>query len=370
MTIQTLSEQFRTVQSNLELGARRKVAIAAHLEVRAAMKLARTLTERGLDDVLIGSYPRRTGIWPGKDVDVFAKLSKESIDTIEPSVAYELFLTVLKSAFPGRVQQQARSIKIEYRPTLLPDLSFVRQAAELLNESATIGSADGFEFSVDVVPAVHFGNIWGIPNRSRDHWARATAAERWTSTNPEKLTELTQQLNSRISIGGQGAYVPTVKTVRQIRRAHLGDAKPGGFYFELMVHEGFTTGHVKGDSWAEITASTLRYLADRLITVSTTPLCDPVLEQPYNPEPSPSALSHAAGVFAQLTQKAEAALTAEKCPAAAAWRQIFGSNTKANGPVFELPSGCRADGTPTPVFTAPRANPARGTDEAHGFGHD
>lgn len=370
MTIQILSEQFRIAQSNLELGARRKVAIAAHLEVRAAMRLARTLTERGLDDVLIGSYPRRTGIWPGKDVDVFAKLTNESIDTIDPSVAYELFLTVLDRAFPGRVQQQDRSVKIEYRPTLLPDLSFVRQAARLLDESDVIGPADGFEFSVDVVPAVHFGSVWGIPDRSREHWTRSAAAERWTRTNPEKLTELTQQLNGQASINGQGTYVPTVKTIRQIRRTHLGDAKPGGFFFELLVHEGFTIGQVKGDSWAEITASTLRYLADRLLTVAATPLCDPVLEQPYNPQPSPAALTHAAAVFAQLAQRAEVAITAEKCAAAAAWRHIFGSNTKVNGPVFELPSGCRADGTPMPVFAATQSNPVRGTDEAHGFGRD
>lgn len=90
-TIQTLTEQFRTAQRNIGLGTRRLVAIAAHLEIRAALKLAQPLVDRGLADVLIGSYPRRTGIWPGKDVDVFGKLTNESIDTIEPSEAYDLF---------------------------------------------------------------------------------------------------------------------------------------------------------------------------------------------------------------------------------------------------------------------------------------
>lgn len=366
--IQTLTEQFRTAQRNIGLGARRKIAIAAHLEVRAALKLAQPLVDRGLSDVLIGSYPRRTGIWPGKDVDVFAKLTNESIDTIGPSEAYDLFYTVLDRAFPGRVQPQDRSVKVDYRPSTLPGITFIREAARLLDQPDTLGPGDGFEFSVDVVPAVHFGTVWGIPDRNRERWARTAAAERWVRTNPEQLTELTQQLNATVSISGHGAYVPIVKTVRQIRRAHLSDAKPGGLYFELVVHEGFTLGQIKGDSWAEITAATLRYVADRLLTVGDTPLCDPVLEQPYHPRPDPGAVTHAAAVFARLASDAEAALTLERCPAAAAWRQIFGSNTKVNGPVFELPAGCRSDGTVMPVFAGTHANPVRGTNEAHGFG--
>lgn len=367
-TIQTLTEQFRTAQTNIGLGARRKIAVAAHLEVRSALKLARALVDRGLVDVLIGSYPRRTGIWPGKDVDVFAKLTNESIDTIGPSEAYDLFYTVLDRSFPGRVQPQDRSVKIEYRPSTLPGMTYIREAARLLEQPDTLGPSDGFEFSVDVVPAVHFGTVWGIPDRNRERWTRTAAAERWVRTNPELLTELTQQLNGTVSIGGQGAYVPTVKTVRQIRRAHLGDAKPGGLYFELIVHEGFRLGQIKGESWAEITAATLRYVADRLLTVGAAPLCDPVLEQPFHPRPDPGAVVHAAGVFARLAADAEAALTRERCPAAAAWRQIFGSNTKVNGPVFELPAGCRSDGTVMPVFAGTQANPVRGTNEAHGFG--
>src|SRR5580704_9171300 len=263
MTIQTLAEQFRIAQQNIGLGSRRKVAIAAHLEVRAALHLAPSLVGRSLFDVLIGSYPRRTGIWPGKDVDVFGKLTSESIDTIEPGSAYDLFLTVLDDAFPGRIIPQDRSVKVAYRPDRLPAAQYIREAAKALKASDVLGADEGFEFSVDVVPAVRFGNVWGIPNRNRETWTRTAAAERWIRTNPEKLTELTQQLNGMLKISGQGAYVPTVKTVRQIRRTRLGDAKPGGLYFELIVHEGFTNGEINGDSWAEITASTLRYIADR-----------------------------------------------------------------------------------------------------------
>jgi hypothetical protein len=187
-------------------------------------------------------------------------------------------------------------------------------------------------------------------------------------TNPEELTRLTQALNKSITIGGQGAYVPVVKVVRQIRREHLGSAKPGGFFMELVLHEGFTAGAITGESWADLTASALRYVADRLLTVTTNPLCDPALNQPYSPPPDPAALANAATIFGGLAGMATSALAADKCPAAASWRHIFGSNTKLRGPVFGLPAGCASDGSVMPVFTTPRTDPLRGTDEPRGFG--
>jgi len=368
MTIQPLTGEFKAMQQNINLGIRRKVAIAAHFEVRAALVLAPALASRGLDHVLIGSYPRNTGIWPGKDVDVFGKLTRESIDSIDPDAAYNLFYGVLVEAFPGRVSPQARSVKVDYEPGVLPGATFVREAAAFLNEDAAAlpPPSAGFEFSVDVVPAVRFGDVWGIPHRNRGDWVRSAATDRWTRTNPEELTSLTQRQNGRCAIGGQGAYVPTVKAVRQIRCAHLGDLKPGGLYFELLAYEGFANDQIVGDSWAEVTASALGYIAARLRTVGSSPVCDPVLDQPYRPSPEPAAISHAADVFAQVAAKAKSALHADLCAAAAAWREIFGTNTHTNGPVFPLPPNCRADGTTVPVITTP--NPLRGTNEAHGFG--
>jgi hypothetical protein len=131
--VQTLTEQFRAAQHNIDLGERRRVAIAAHLEVRAALNGSPELVKRGLADVLIGSYRRQTGIWPGKDVDVFGKLTSESIDTIGPSQAYALFQDVLERAFPGRIQLQPRSVKVEYQSNTLPDLTFLREAARLVD---------------------------------------------------------------------------------------------------------------------------------------------------------------------------------------------------------------------------------------------
>jgi len=366
MSTTPLADQFREAQHNINLNGRRRTAIAAHLEVRAVLKASSELVAHGLNDVLIGSYPRDTAIWPGKDVDVFAKLTGESINTISPNAAYAMFWNVLVKAFDDRVSEQARSVKVAYRPGALPGSTFLREAATLLKESTAQAPADAFDFSVDVVAAVHFGSEWAIPNHDRETWTRTAHAERWTRTNPERLTQLSRDLNGEAQIQGQGIYVPTVKAVRQIRRNALGDAKPGGLYFELLLFEGFTQGAITGDTWAEATSSALDYLAARLSTVGTTPLCDPALNTPYEPAPDPGAIAHAALVFDGLAVKARSALVADPCPAAAAWREIFGSNTQANGPVFPLPQNCREDGTLIPLIST--ANVLRGSNEAHGFG--
>src|SRR5438477_5436738 len=129
-----LTDQFKATQHNINLNARRRVAIAAHLEVRAALRASSALASHGLEDVLIGSYPRDVTIWPGKDVDVFGKLTSESIDSITPERAYELFFGVLSKAFAGRVTPQPRSIKVDYLGGRVPESSFIKQAAEVLRE--------------------------------------------------------------------------------------------------------------------------------------------------------------------------------------------------------------------------------------------
>lgn len=360
-----LSDQFKEAQHNINLNARRRVAIAAHLEVRAVLVASSELAFHGLEHVLIGSYPRDVTIWPGKDVDVFGKLTADSIDSIAPGEAYDLFLRVLTTAFAGRITLQPRSIKIDYRGGRLPETSFLKQAAEVLREKVdTPGQA--FDFSVDVVPAVRWADVWAIPNSDRQRWQRTAAGERWVRTDPEKFTTLTQKMNNKIAIGGQGAYVPTVKAIRQIRRAHLGGAKPGGLYFELLAYDGFLSGSISGESWAEITASALASIATRLETVVTDPLCEPALGQPYSPEPDPTDIARAAATFRSLADQAARALKLDPCPAAAIWRAIFGENSQSNGPVFPLPSGCREDGTIMPATVA--ANPLRGSNEARGFG--
>ena len=70
----TLSNQFKQAITNI--GAKRARAIKAHTEIRALLETDPYLRNLGVDTVLIGSYARRTGIFPGRDVDVFVKLTE------------------------------------------------------------------------------------------------------------------------------------------------------------------------------------------------------------------------------------------------------------------------------------------------------
>ena len=204
MAVQNLDPQFAEAQANVNLGRRRAVAQAAHLEVRAILNRAQPLLDHGLRDVLIGSYARDTGIWPGKDVDIFGKLTLESILSIRPDDAYQLFLGPLEGTYEERVTPQPRSIKIDFGlGDRAPALEFLKA------RDAT--RTDAFEFSVDVVPAVRWDERWAIPNNDRKLWLRTTAADRWVLTDPEVLTELTTTRNGDVVIAGQGAFVPTVK---------------------------------------------------------------------------------------------------------------------------------------------------------------
>jgi hypothetical protein len=257
-------------------------------------------------------------------------------------------------------------VKVDYVPDRLPGRGFLIEASKLTGNADAPAPTRGFEFSVDVVGAVRWDQVWGIPQRDTTRWERSAAKERWTRTNPERLTKLTTDLNGGLTIDGQGAYVPTVKTIRQIRRHHLGDRKPGGLFFELVTFEGFTSGGITGDTWAEIAAATLAYIAQRLTTVLAQPLCDPALGTPYAPAPDAGDVAHAATVFQRLATDAARALHDAECPAAATWRRIFGNNTQAHGPVFPLPAYCRDDGAAVPVIAIP--NRLRGSNEARGFG--
>lgn len=150
-----LSDQFKSAQHYINLNARRRVAIAAHLEVRAVLLASSVLASHGLEHVLIDSYPRDVTIWPGKDVDIFGKLTVDSIDSISPGDAYDLFLGVLNTAFAGRITPQPRSIKIDYRGGRLPETSFIKQAAEVLREKVDT-PGQPFDFVARQLDAIPF----------------------------------------------------------------------------------------------------------------------------------------------------------------------------------------------------------------------
>jgi hypothetical protein len=333
----TFPENFNDALARIEIsGSRRKFAVAAHKEIREVLLESQVLKDWGLEAILIGSYARDTGIYPGKDVDVFGKLTKLDVN-MAPRKVYDAFLAVLNNKYGDRADPQNRSIKVKF-------------------------DFDGEKFSVDSVPAVRLKNRWAIPSQDPALWDREWQTRGWCETDPEKLTELTHRRNDNPKVGDRGAYVPTVKLIRQIRSHNLRDLDPGGLYFEMMAYWAFTKG-VKGDNFAEILGNTLGAISQQLSRNSSEPLIDPVLERPYEPTPKRADIERATATFSDLAMKAERALSEETCPAAAIWRNLIGKNDR--GWCFPLPAGCDETGKKiTPIISAG----SRGPSESHGFG--
>lgn len=62
-----LGDQFEDAVSNVSIsGEKRQRAIAAHTEVRELLETDSGLKEWGIDTILIGSYARETGRYPGE----------------------------------------------------------------------------------------------------------------------------------------------------------------------------------------------------------------------------------------------------------------------------------------------------------------
>jgi tRNA nucleotidyltransferase (CCA-adding enzyme) len=114
-------------------GSKRDRAIKAHEEMRGVLEADPKLQEWGIETVLIGSYARRTGIYPDKDVDVFVKLTELTTESVQPATVYNRVRDVLRAHYGERAKPQARSIKVEF-------------------------DFDGDGFSVDAVPAVRMGS--------------------------------------------------------------------------------------------------------------------------------------------------------------------------------------------------------------------
>jgi len=329
--MEKLEAQFEGALTKIEVsGPKRERAIKAHEEIRSVLEADPMLKAWGIVTALIGSYARNTGIYPGKDVDVFVKLTALNTQNAQPAAVFDAVRDVLVAHYGDRAKPQARSIKVEF-------------------------DFDGDGFSVDAVPAVRTAERWAIPRRNNELWRSANINDRWVETDPEKLAGLTTERNKSPKVGPQGAYVPTVKLLRQTRRQHLEDRKPGGLYFEILAYWAFHSGAAAGDCFAEIFAKTLTAVAAAL--ASGRPNIDPVLGKPYRPAPAAADLSPAAQVFARLAANAERALRADKCKAAALWREILGENGR--GWCFALPAGCDEQGNRVPVAAAATATGSR-----------
>lgn len=330
--METLPAQFSQALGRIEVNSTKATrAQEAHREVRAVLEANPLLREWGVDTILIGSYSRRTGIYPGKDVDVFSKLTALDMST-STELVFGQVCSILLDEYGDRAVPQNRSVKIAF-------------------------SDDGF--SVDVVPAVRSRPQWAIPSGDRKKWGRP---EGWLETNPEGLGILTTERNRAPAVSGQGAYVPVVKLIRQTREAHLGERKPGGLYFEMATYWAFDAG-ISGESFAELFAASLTSIAAHLGQAAVSPLIDPAMMEPYSPQPDAADLSAALDAVTHLASEANRALTLPLCPAAVVWRRILGMNGR--GACFPLPPNCDEKGRSISGVTE---NTDRGSDEARPFG--
>jgi hypothetical protein len=329
--VTTLPAQWE--QTHARIGIERAGAIKAQLEVRGVLEPDTKLQQWGVDTALIGSYRRKTAIYPCKDVDIFVKLPKAPADATPEEVFSEV-QRVLVAHFKGRATEQRRSMKVS-----------------------------GFDddLTVDAVPAVPDGDIWKIPQTDKqpvgDRWIK----DRWESTNPEGLAELTEEVQkSSATIGGQPSYLRTVRLIKQMRDTHIGRGeKPGGLYLELLTYWAFRGG-ATAESYAELLVPVLDSITVRL--ASGVAVTDPAMNQPYQPAPDPAVLANAAAVFGRLAASARRALALDDCEAAAVWRQMLGQNEKV-GWCFPLPPGC----TETGARVAPIANRDRGSNADRPF---
>ena len=352
-----LRNQFEQALTNIEVnGQKRKRAIDAHTEIRELLRGDEQLKEWGVEPLLIGSYGRDTGIYPGKDVDVFLRFTR--LDTrAEPRVVFNAVWRAIVRQYGqygqggGRAQQQARSVKV-----LFPDRDRI----------------SGGDFSVDAVPAVRHGELWAIPTKDQNRWVEGEG--RWVTTGAVLFGELSTELNQSASspkVGNRPAYKPIVKLVRQIRETHLGDKRPGGLYLELVTFEAWRSRLVAGSEWDVLLARTLQRIADRFRRAGVNPLLDLVLGTPVDPPLSPGQVEQAAAIFGRLAAASNRALPMNDTDAATEWRKILGGNDRAN-PVLPYPpnTGGRVGSTVTTAGVGAASGTGATTrrNEAHRFG--
>ena len=318
-----LRSQFEQALTNIEInGQKRKRAIDAHTEIRDLLQGDAQLKEWGVEPLLIGSYGRETGIYPGKDVDVFLRFTQvwtrgRSLGLCStPSGASSSASTGnMGKAAAGHSSRHAASRSCS--PTVIA----FREEIFLLMRS----------------PAVRNGDLWAIPTKDQNRWAQGEG--RWVTTGAVLFGDLSTELNQSASsprVGDRPAYKPIVKLVRQIRQTHLGDQRPGGLYLEFVTFEAWRSGLVGGSEWDVLLARTLQCIADRFRQAGVNPLRDPVLGTPVDPPLSAGQVEQAAAIFEKLAAAANRALPMNDTDAATEWRKILGGNDRAN-PVLPYP---------------------------------
>lgn len=311
-----LKQQFKDALSSIEPGEDKANAPEAHQLVRRALEADPKLVEYGVDPVLIGSYKRNVSIKRVKDVDVFVRLPDLPSEATSKDIL-DRFFTVLHKEFGTdeeghrRTKRQDRSLQISF---------------------------SDFDLYVDAVPArPHWdGKTWEIPQKGTEN--------KWIQTNPESLTSLSSEMNTRHS----GFYVPIVKLLRQTRRALLGGAKPGGFFIEMATYQAFKSGFVSGNNHAEYYVSALEEVAKIVnnFVLLGIPVTDPTVPgQSIRIRATEEELNKAATRFTDAASAARVAIEDEdEGKAATEFRKLLGKNGD-NESVFPMPPGFNEDGT-------------------------
>ncbi len=311
-----LKQQFKDALSAIEPGDDKANAPEAHRLVRDALTADAKLAEYGVDPVLIGSYKRSVSIRRVKDVDVFVRLPNMPSDVTSEEIL-DRFFTVLHNEFGRdddghqRTKRQDRSLKVAF-----PE----------------------YDLDVDAVPArPHWdGESWEIPQKGDDN--------QWVRTNPESLTSLSTAMNT----AHHGFYVPTVKLLRQTRRALLAKKKPGGFFFEVATYQAFASGLVAGSDHAEYYVSALEEVSkivESFVTYGVL-VSDPTLTgHNISIRATEDELEVARSRFNDAAVDARAALKEEdEGQAALAFQKLLGKNGD-DDTVFSMPPGFNDDGS-------------------------
>jgi hypothetical protein len=318
-----LLPQFEEALDNIEPSKEdRENAPSAHEEVRAILEQDSQLSEYAIDTILIGSYARHVSIRRMRDVDVFSKLPKVSKD-VEPDTLLDQFVDALLDELDDeRVERRERSVQVVF-----PDQ----------------------DLFVDVVPARPGGDYWEIPERPERGGG-------WEVTNPERLGELTSKMNE----AHDEMYVPTVKLIRQTRRANLDD-QPAGYYFEVLTYYAFASGDVTGANIAEYFSSALDGVVTQLQVAIEDGLADPTIAGALvSTRASTEQLEEALDTFRTVAAGADEALAEEdQCRAAKIFQELLGE-TNEGDTVFPMPEDCNEDGTKraTAVIAGDRHVPA------------
>ncbi|MCC6266814.1 MAG: nucleotidyltransferase [Dehalococcoidia bacterium] len=312
-----LRKQFAEALGNVEPDDDDKGnAPEAHKAVREALEADPTLKSYGIDTVLIGSYKRNVSIKRVKDVDVFSRLPDLPGD-ITSQELLDHFFKVLNAAFGRdadghlRTKRQARSLQVSF-----PE----------------------YDLYVDAVPARRhaLGETWEIPQKGDE--------DAWVQTNPEELTTLSSEMNS----AHEQYYVPTVKLLRQTRRAKLGKAKPGGFFVEVLAYNAFEGGDITGEDAAEYYTAALRAVSKIIddLVFRGIAVEDPTLPgESVVVKATDDEFKALQAAFADAAATADSALADEdEGQAALKFRSLLGKDPEGEW-IFPMPAGYHEDGT-------------------------